>query len=124
MKELSYKSNLVDNYIAAFPANLQIRLQQIRTIIAQAAPEAKEVISYKMPAFKMNGVLVYFAAYEKHIGFYPTASGIEVFKAEFSAYKWSKGAVQFPLDKPLPLDLITKIVKFRVEEDRRIKRNK
>jgi len=111
------KSFEIDKYISSFPATIQEVLELLRETIRKAAPEAIEVISYSMPAFKQNSVLVYFAAYTNHIGFYPTASGIEMFKEEFSAYKWSKGAVQFPIDKPLPLDLITRIVKFRVKED-------
>jgi len=107
----------IDEYIAPFPIKTQEMLQQIRKSIQNAAPEAVEVISYKMPAFKQNKVLVYFAAYEKHIGFYPTGDGIEAFKAEFSDFKWSKGAVQFPLNEPLPLDLITRITKFKAEKD-------
>lgn len=107
----------IDEYIALFPIKTQEMLQQIRKSIQNAAPDAVETISYKMPAFKQNKVLVYFAAYEKHIGFYPTGDGIEAFKAEFSDFKWSKGAVQFPLNEPLPLDLITRITKFKAEKD-------
>lgn len=109
-----YKS--VDEYIKTFPPDIQEILEKIRPAIHQAAPEAVEVISYQMPAFKHNGILVYFAAHKNHIGFYPTASGIEAFKKELSGYKSSKSAVQFPLDKPIPFDLIEKIVKFRVKE--------
>jgi len=87
----------------------------LRATIKKAAPKAEEVISYGMPAYKQNGMLVYFAAYAKHIGFYPSSSGISAFKKEISVFKWSKGAVQFPLDKALPSSLITKIVKFRVK---------
>ena len=112
------KPENTDAYIASFPETTHQLLEQMRATIKKAAPEAKEVISYAMPAFKMNRVLVYFAGYEHHIGFYPTASGIAHFEKEISVYKWSKGAVQFPLDKPLPLALITKIVKFRVAEDK------
>ena len=107
----------IEEYIALFPIKTQEMLQQIRKSIQNAAPDAVEVISYKMPAFKQNKVLVYFAAYEKHIGFYPTGDGIEAFKAEFSDFKWSKGAVQFPLNEPLPLDLMTRITKFKAEKD-------
>jgi uncharacterized protein YdhG (YjbR/CyaY superfamily) len=110
-------TNPVDAYIAGFPESTQALLQQIRETIKAAAPGAEEVISYQMPAYKLNGMLVYFAGYDKHVGFYPTASGIDAFKQEFSRYKWSKGAVQFPLDEPLPLDLITRIVKFKVREN-------
>ena len=105
------------DYQSRFPEDIRGRLERIRTIIQKAAPKAKEVISYAMPAFKQHGVLVYFAAYEKHIGFYPTSSGIEIFKKELDPYVWSKGAIQFPHDKPLPVGLITKIIKFRVKED-------
>jgi len=111
------KPENIDQYIANFPAATQKLLQQVRETIQLAVPEAKEVISYGMPAFKQKGILVYFAGYAKHIGFYPTGSGIEAFKNEFGDYKWSKGAVQFPLDKPLPLDLITRITKFKAEID-------
>ncbi len=111
------KPENIDQYIANFPAETQKLLQKVRETIRQAAPEAKEVISYGMPAFKQHTVLVYFAGYAKHIGFYPTSSGIENFKDEFTDYKWSKGAVQFPLDKPLPLDLIIRITKFKAERD-------
>jgi len=111
------KPENIDQYIANFPVATQKLLLQIRETIHKAVPEAKEVISYGMPAFKQNMVLVYFAGYAKHIGFYPTGSGIEAFKEEFTPYKWSKGAVQFPLDKPLPLDLITRITKFKAERD-------
>lgn len=107
----------IDAYIAGFPEETRALLEQVRITIRKAAPKAIEVISYGMPAFKQNGVLVYFAAYEKHIGFYPTASGIKHFEKEIAAYKWSKGAVQFPIGKRMPLGLITKIVKFRVKED-------
>lgn len=92
-------------------------LEELRQAIKLAAPAAEEVISYQMPAFKYHGVLVYFAAYKHHIGVYPTSSGIAAFKKELSVYKGAKGSVQFPLDKPLPLALIKKIVKFRVKEN-------
>jgi uncharacterized protein YdhG (YjbR/CyaY superfamily) len=111
------KPNNIDEYIAGFPKDIQTLLEQVRTTIKEAAPQAEEVISYQMPAFKFNGMLVYFAAYKNHIGFYPTASGIDAFKKELSVYKGAKGSVQFPLDKPLPLELITKIVKFRATEN-------
>ena len=107
----------IDEYIASFPLKTQEILQQVRETIHKAVPNAKEVISYKMPAFRQNAVLVYFAAYKNHIGFYPTGSGIEAFHHEFGDYKWSKGAVQFPIDKPMPLDLITRITKFKAERD-------
>ena len=114
------KPNNVDEYIAAFPADVQNRLQQIREIVKKAMPQAQEVISYGMPAYKINRVLVYFAGWEKHIGFYPGASGIAYIKDELQVYKSAKGSVQFPLDEPLPVDLINKIIVFRVKEDEEI----
>jgi uncharacterized protein YdhG (YjbR/CyaY superfamily) len=111
------KPHTIDDYIAAFPITTQLLLEQIRECIRAAAPDAEEIISYSMPAFRQKGILVYFAAYSKHIGFYPTASGIQTFKEELSVYKGAKGSVQFPLDKPLPLELISKIVKFRLAEN-------
>jgi uncharacterized protein YdhG (YjbR/CyaY superfamily) len=108
----------IDDYIADFPKATQEILQNLRTTIQQAAPEAVEKISYQMPAFTYNGILVYFAAYKNHIGFYPTASGIAAFKNEISGYKNAKGSVQFPIDKHLPIDLIAKIVAFKLEENR------
>lgn len=111
------KINTIDDYIATFPAETRVRLEEMRSIIQKAAPKAEEVISYKMPAFKQNGVLVYFAGYKNHIGFYPTGSGIRAFQEEISVFKNSKGAVQFPLDKKLPVGLIAKMVKFRVKEE-------
>ncbi len=108
----------IDEYIAGFPKDIQSKLQALRTTIRQAAPEAEEALSYQMPTFKLAGKnLVHFAAFKNHIGFYPAPSGIEAFKKELSVYKTSKGAVQFPLDQPLPLKLITRIVKFRVKEN-------
>jgi len=107
----------IDEYIADFPKEIQILLEQIRSHIKTIVPEAEEVISYGMPAFRFHGILVYFAAFKNHIGFYPTASGIAAFKEQISGYKNSKGAVQFPIDKPLPMDLIKKIVEYRVEEN-------
>ena len=113
-----------DSYIAMFPGSTQKKLQQLRSIIKKAAPKAEEVISYNMPAYKLNGILVYFAGYANHVGFYPTASGMEAFKQEFSGYKNSKGAVQFPIDRPLPLALITKVVKFRISQTQEKQKNK
>jgi uncharacterized protein YdhG (YjbR/CyaY superfamily) len=110
------KYETIDEYINTFPADIQSILQKMRHAIHEAAPEAAEAISYQMPTFKLNGNLVHFAAFKKHIGFYPAPSGIERFKDELSPYKWSKGAVQFPLDKQLPLELVKKIVAFRVQE--------
>ena len=108
----------IDEYIAAFPEDVQAQLQALRATIRAAAPEAEERISYAMPAFAQNGILVYFAAAKKHIGLYPTASGIAAFQDELSVYESSKGAVRFPIDRPLPMDLVTKIVTFRVAENR------
>lgn len=111
------KPTSVEEYITSFPAETEKVLQELRTIIKSAAPRAAEVISYHMPAYKQNGVLVYFAACKHHIGFYPTSSPINVFKEELKNYKTSKGAIQFPYDQPLPKNLITQIVEFRVKED-------
>lgn len=116
-KSRMVKSTNIDEYIATFPKETQKMLEQLRTLIHKIAPQANEVISYGMPAFKLKGMLLWFAAYSKHIGFYPKASGIEAFKKELSIYKRAKGSVQFPLDKSLPLGLITKMVKFRVKEN-------
>ncbi len=113
-----------NEYIKDFPKDVQEKLEILRETIYKAAPGAIERISYGMPSFYWNGNLVYFAAYKNHIGFYPTASGIENFKEEFTKYKFSKGAVQFPIDEPLPLKLITKIVKFRAKENLQKSKNK
>lgn len=107
----------IDEYIAAFPAEVQTMLKALRATIKAAAPDAQEKISYQMPTFALHGNLVHFAAYKKHIGFYPTPSGIQAFKDELVDYASSKGAVQFPLDAPLPLELIGRIVRYRVEEN-------
>ncbi len=104
----------IDEYISAQPEKLRGLLEKLRHAIHSAAPEAEEAISYRMPAFKLNGILVYFAGCRNHIGFYPTGSGIDAFKKDLKAYKGTKGSVHFPLDKPLPLSLIRKIVQFRV----------
>jgi uncharacterized protein YdhG (YjbR/CyaY superfamily) len=104
----------IDEYISAFPADIQELLQLMRKTIQEAAPEAKEAISYAIPTFKLNGNLVHFAAFKNHIGFYPAPMGLEAFKEELEPYLAGKGTAQFPLDQPLPLELITKIVKFRV----------
>jgi uncharacterized protein YdhG (YjbR/CyaY superfamily) len=107
----------VNEYISSYPKETQKLLEQIRVAIKEAAPQAEELISYSMPACKLNGILVWFAGHTNHIGFYPRASGIEAFKKELSGYKSAKGSVQFPLDKPLPLALIKKMVKFRLAEN-------
>lgn len=114
----------IDEYIQMFPDDIQVILESLRQTIRKAAPEAEETISYQMPTFKQNGALVHFAAFKKHIGFYPTPSGIEAFKEELSAYEGSKGTVRFPIDRPIPLDLVTEIVKFRVRENLEKKRKK
>ncbi len=107
----------IDEYIATFPADVQALLQTLRATIHAAAPGAEERISYGIPAFAQEGNLVYFAALKNHIGLYPTSSGIAAFQDEISAYESSKGAVKFPKDQPMPLDLITRIVQFRVAEN-------
>ena len=107
----------IDEYIAGFPKDVQEILEKIRRTIRQAAPDAEETIKYQIPTFTLKGNLVHFAAYKKHIGFYPAPRGIEKFKKELSVYEGAKGSVRFPLDKPIPFDLITKIVKFRVKEN-------
>jgi uncharacterized protein YdhG (YjbR/CyaY superfamily) len=107
----------IDEYIATFPEETQKILQELRAAIKAAAPGAEEKISYQMPAFALNGILVYFAALKNHIGFYPTSSGTQAFKQDLSKYEGSKGSIKFPIDQPLPLDLISKIVKFRVAEN-------
>lgn len=108
----------IDEYIAACPEDVQATLQAARATIRAAAPDAEERISYAMPAFALNGNLVYFAALKHHIGFYPTPSGIEAFQQETAAYVSTKGALRFPIDQPLPMDLISRIVTFRVAENR------
>lgn len=117
MKTKSPIASDVDAYIAGFPKSTQALLGKIRAVIRKAAPEAEEGIGYQMPAYKFHGPLVYFAGYEHHIGFYPGAAGIAHFKREIAAYKSAKGSVQFPLDEALPLDLVARIVAFRVWEN-------
>jgi len=107
----------IDQYIAGFPEEIRPILNQVRATIQKAAPDAIEAISYGMPAFKQNGYLAYFAAHKNHIGFYPIPSATEKFKEELSVYKTGKGSVQFPIDHPMPLKLITKIIKFRLQEN-------
>lgn len=117
MRTNSTAPNSIDAYIANFPLDVQAILTELRATIRRAAPNAQEAISYQMPTFKLEGNLVHFAAFKNHIGFYPAPSGIAHFQKELSAYKTSKGAVQFPLNQPLPLKLIARIVKFRVKEN-------
>jgi uncharacterized protein YdhG (YjbR/CyaY superfamily) len=117
MNQEAKQQTTVGDYIAQFPENVQIIMQNIRAVIKEAAPGAEERISYKMPGFYQNGMLVWFGGHQKHIGFYPTGEGIEAFKDELSGYKTSKGAVQFPLDQPIPYELIRKIVRHRVAKN-------
>lgn len=107
----------IDEYIATLPEEIQSILQEIRETIRAAAPDAQEKISYQMPTFALHGNLVHFAAFKNHIGFYPTPSGVEAFQEELARYKGAKGSIQFPLNEPMPLDLITRIVKMRVAEN-------
>lgn len=107
----------MDDYIAEFPRDIQGILEKIRATIRKAAPQARETISYQMPTFTLEGNLVHFAAYKKHIGFYPAPSGIEKFKQQLAVYKGAKGSVQFPLDQPIPYELIGQITEFRVREN-------
>jgi uncharacterized protein YdhG (YjbR/CyaY superfamily) len=111
----------IDEYIATFPEEVQTVLQKLRQAIRDSAPEAKEAISYQMPAFKLNGTLVWFAAFKNHIGFYPTSSAIKAFKEKLSSYEVSKGTIRFPIDKPIPFELVKEIVKFRVKQNTRDK---
>lgn len=111
----SYKD--IDTYIANFPEDVQIALEKVRAAIKKAAPKAEEAISYGIPTFKLNGNLVHFGGFKKHIGFFPGSSGVAAFKKELSKYKTSKGTIQFPLESPVPLTLIQKITKFRVTEN-------
>lgn len=119
MQENKININSIDEYIRQFPKEVQDILQNLREVIKESAPDAVEKISYQMPAFSWNGNLVYFAANKNHIGFYPTPSGIAAFQHKLTEFKSSKGAVQFPKNKPLPYDLISEIVKFRVAENRK-----
>lgn len=113
--KMTYKS--IDDYILSFPPEVQEILKTLRKVIKESAPDAVEKMSWQMPTFVLHGNLVHFAAYKNHIGFYPAPSGIDAFKQELSEYKGAKGSVQFPLNKPLPYDLVSKIVKYRVAEN-------
>jgi uncharacterized protein YdhG (YjbR/CyaY superfamily) len=117
MKDKKDAPATIDQYIEGFPPEIQVILSKLRAAVKKAAPQAVEKISYQMPAFYLNGNLVYFAAFKNHIGFFPTSSGVAAFQKELAKYATSKGTIQFPLDKPLPLDLIKRIVKFRVKEN-------
>ncbi len=112
----SVKAKTIDEYLSGFTKEVQVVLMQVRKTIQVASPDATETISYGMPAFKLNGILVYFAAFKNHIGLYALPSGNKAFEKELSQYKTGKGSIQFPLNKPMPLDLITKIVKYRVKK--------
>ena len=117
MKTPKKEYKTIDEYIALFPKDIQKILQQLRLAIRDSAPDAVEAINYQMPTFKLNGNLVHFAAAKSHIGFYPTPSAIEAFEEELSDYEVSKGTVRFPMNKPIPLDLVKRIVRFRVKEN-------
>jgi len=117
MKTAQAASGTIDEYIAGFPNNVQEILQKIRLTIRKEAPDAEETIKYRMPTFTLKGNLVHFAAFKNHIGFYPTPTGTDKFQKELSVYEGAKGSVRFPLDQPIPFDLISKIVKFRVKEN-------
>ncbi len=108
----------VDAYILQFNPDIQVKLQRLREVIKEADPEMQEKISYQMPAYYLNGYVVFFAAFKNHIGFYPTPSGINAFKEELSSYKTAKGSVQFPDNQPIPYDLISRMVKYRLEENK------
>ena len=111
------QSTVIDDYIAKYPEEIQKILKELREVIRETAPEASEKISYQMPTFYLNGNLVHFAVNKNHIGFYPAPSGIEAFEEALKPYKYSKGAIQFPFDRPIPYDLIRSIVKLRVAEN-------
>jgi len=117
MKAIVTKPETIDEYISTFPKEVQQVLEKVRQAIRKAAPNAEEVISYQIPAFKFHGNLVCFGGWKNHIGFYPVSSAIQAFKKELSVYEGNKGSVKFPLNKPMPLALISKIVKFRVKEN-------
>jgi Uncharacterized conserved protein len=119
MRTTRTKFDNIDNYIASFPEETQELLERLRLTIRKAAPEAQETINYGIPTFTLKGNLVHFAAFKNHIGFYPTSSGIETFKKDLSAYDGAKGSVKFPIDKPIPFELISRIVKFRVKENQK-----
>lgn len=113
----SRKFKTVDEYLSALPAKSRTMMKSLRGVIKKAAPEAEEMISYNMPAFKFNGMLVYYAAHKEHIGFYPFSSAIKAFEKDLSGYETSKGTIKFPLDQPIPVGLVNKIIKFRVKEN-------
>jgi uncharacterized protein YdhG (YjbR/CyaY superfamily) len=116
MKKIAQTTGNVDDYIAGFPDEIRTALQELREVIKRAAPNAEEIISYRMPAYRQKEVLVYFAAFKDHVSLFPTSSGVAAFSQELSGYRCSKGTIQFPLNCPLPLDLISRIVRFRLGE--------
>ena len=118
MEKQTKKIRTMDEYIGSFPKDVQEKLESIRKLVAKLAPDAQEKISYQMPTFYLNGNLVHFAAFQNHIGFYPTPHGISEFQDELSKYKNGKGSVQFQLDEPLPMKLIERIVKYRIQKNR------
>ena len=117
MKTDSNSPQTIEEYIAGFPPEIQAILQQIRSIIRETVPNIEEAMAYQMPTFRLHGNLVHFAAFKNHIGFYPTPSGVEAFPDELTQYQHAKGSIRFPLDQPIPYDLIRKIVKFRAKEN-------
>jgi len=119
MKMKQDQPQTIDGYISGFPNDIQKILQKVRTTITKAAPDAEETIKYQIPTFTLNGNLVHFAAFTNHIGFYPAPSGIDQFKKEIAPYRTGKGTLQFPLDQPIPWNLISKIVKFRVQQNQK-----
>jgi uncharacterized protein YdhG (YjbR/CyaY superfamily) len=123
MAEPRKRFETMDAYIATFPKEVQVLLESMRQAIRAAAPAAEESISYQMPTFKLNGNLVHFAAFKHHIGLYPTPSGTEAFKNELASYESGKGSIKFPMDKPIPLDLVKRIVEFRVRENQKKGKN-
>lgn len=124
MEENNVIPRSIDEYILQFPPEIQEILQMLRKVIKEAAPDAQEKISWRMPTFVLHGNLVHFAAFKNHIGLYPSPSGIDNFKEELSQYKGAKGSIQFPIKKPMPYELISKIVKFRVAENIKIAEDK
>ena len=117
MQNTATSPTTIDQYIAGYPKEVQKLLQQVRETIKKVVPDAEEAISYGIPTFKLNGNLVHFGGFKQHIGFYPGAGGIKAFEKELSAYKGAKGSVQFPIDQPMPLEIITAITKFRVAQN-------
>ena len=124
MQNLATSPTTIDQYIAGYPKDVQKLLQQVRETIKKVVPDAEEAISYGIPTFKLNGNLVHFGGFKQHIGFYPGAGGIKAFEKELTAYKGAKGSVQFPIDQPMPLHIITAITKFRVakKKNKKVKR--